>query len=103
MSSDVTTLRDLAGRAARGDRLARADLEVRLVPLVREALDGVGNPAFRKRVLATAGQLARYAAEQPPDRERLARRVALCLCESLVEGLARAPSSSQRLQETVLA
>jgi hypothetical protein len=103
MSSDVNTLRDLAVRAARGDRLARTDLEVQMVPLVREALGGRGNPAFQKRVRATAGQLARYAPEQPPDRERLARRVALCLCDSLVEGLARAPSSSQRLQETVLA
>jgi hypothetical protein len=103
MLSDVNTFRDLAARAARGDQSARADLEGSMVPLVRQALGGVGNPAFRKRVQATAGQLTRYSAEQPPDRERLVRRVSLCLCESLVDGLARAPSPGQRFQETVLA
>ena len=107
MFNNLDALQDLADRAGRGDRAALADLrhelEGRLVPLVRQALGGAGTPAFRRRVLATAGQLARYAAQQPPDRERLARRVAACLCESLVDRLARGPVSSQRLQETLVA
>ena len=107
MKDDSNTLRDLADRAGRGDRSAlaelRLELEGRLIPLVRQALGGAGTPAFRRRVLATAGQLARYTAPQPPDRERLARRVAACLCEALVDPLARAPSSGQCLQETLVA
>ena len=106
MLNDSNTLQDLADRAGRGDRSALADLrhelEGRLIPLVRQALGGAGTPAFRRRVLATAGQLARYAAQQPTDRERLARRVASCLCGALVDPLARAPASSQRLQETLV-
>src|SRR5690242_18159761 len=107
MTNEPNPLEELEARAARGDRGAlaelRHELEGRLVPLVRHALGGAGRPAFRQRVWATARQLARYAGEQPPDRERLARRIASCLSESLVDRLARAPSAGRGLQETVVA
>jgi hypothetical protein len=107
MWDGANILEDLADRAARGDRAALADLQLelegRLVPLIREALGGVGEPAFRRRVQATARQLARYTAHLPPDPERLVHRVAGCLCEALVDDLTRAPAGGRYLEETLVA
>lgn len=107
MNAYQIALDDLATRARAGDGEAlaelREELEGQMVPLVRQALRGGGDTPFRSRVLATAGRLARYVAHQPPDRERLARRVAACLCESLCERLADGAAAGRRMRETAVA
>jgi hypothetical protein len=54
-------------------------------------------------VRTLAGRLSRYAAQQPPDPDQLARRVARCLGDAVGDGVLRDLSPSQRLQETLVA
>jgi hypothetical protein len=106
MKTYQSILDDLAARARAGDPGALDQLRDRLaddltVLVRRELRCGAGPSPFGDRVRATAGHLARYAADQRPDQERLVRRVTSCLLESLCDGLARGPSRSQRMRETV--
>jgi hypothetical protein len=108
MNAATNLFEDLATRAREGDRTALADLRDELhgevVVLVRQALaGGTGRPEFDQQVGATARRLARYSIQQPPDPERLARRVASCLCDAVCERLGRELSPSQRMQETLCA
>ena len=105
MNTYESILNELAARARAGDRAAGDELRDRLeddlaVLVRRELRDGARPSAFGDRVRATARHLARYAAG-PPDQERLVRRVALCLLESLCEGAAGGRPRSQRMRETV--
>jgi hypothetical protein len=105
MNAYQETLNELATRARSGDGAAlaelREELECQMVPLVRQALRGRGGSPFHRQVQETASRLARYVVHQPPDHERLARRVAACLCESLCERLAGRPHACECMKETV--
>jgi hypothetical protein len=106
MKTYQSILDELATRAQAGDPGALAQLRDRLgddlaVLVRRELRGGAASSPFGDRVRATAGRLARYAADQPPDRERLVRRVTSCLLESLCDALARHRSPGQGMRETV--
>jgi hypothetical protein len=104
MNADANLIEDLARRARAGDGAALAELHEQIVVHVRQALrGGTGRPEFDETARTLARRLGRYALRQPPDPERLARRVARCLCDALCDRLGGELSPAQRLQETLVA
>jgi hypothetical protein len=74
-----------------------------MTPLFRVYLEqGIDSTRIARQVQSTAAQLDRYS---PPgaarDCDRLARRVAVCFCESALYRLEAHGGPSQRMTETV--